>query len=594
MMKTKTTTDIQTRTSSRNLQTGARESKDSTQDTGKPHIALVGFMGAGKSAVGKALGQRLKVPFIDLDEVIVQEAGMSIPDIFKNSGEVAFRAKERRALRNVLQSDTPCILATGGGTFMDDTMRENLNERAQTVYLKTDVATLMGRLSNSGEIESRPLLTGPDPASTVDRLLKKRTPVYEQCEKSVTTTARSVEDVVAEIMRSLQLERAKRTPRAETPHAEQEVAQTSMHKRATQKGEAITIHVSASSGDYEVELRPTAGPWIAEGIAERCKGSKLAVITDTTVARLHADDFVHSLKKLGKDVLLIQVEPGEKSKTLGTASRLYEQLLEHGMTRQDAVVSLGGGVVGDLGGFVASTFLRGVGFFQVPTTTLAAVDSSVGGKTAVNTPRGKNLVGTFYPAKKVFIAASHLATQSPRQNAAGLIEALKMAATLDIELFETIVDNAQALLDFEPQTLLSILGASVAIKARVVSEDEREAGLRAVLNYGHTVGHAIEAGENFQMLHGEAVALGMIAEAQWAEMEGYGNQVSSSLRQAVESLGFIPEWRKKKIDIDALSVDKKRIGSGVKIPIVSQIGSFDFRTVPVSALAEFVKRRSTI
>ena len=222
------------------------------------------------------------------------------------------------------------------------------------------------------------------------------------------------------------------------------------------------------------------------------------------------------------------------------------------------------------------------------------MDSSVGGKTAVNTPRGKNLVGTFYPAKKVFIAASHLATQSPRQNAAGLIEALKMAATLDIELFETIVDNAQALLDFEPQTLLSILGASVAIKARVVSEDEREAGLRAVLNYGHTVGHAIEAGENFQMLHGEAVALGMIAEAQWAEMEGYGNQVSSSLRQAVESLGFIPEWRKKKIDIDALSVDKKRIGSGVKIPIVSQIGSFDFRTVPVSALAEFVKRRSTI
>lgn len=594
MMKTKTTTDVQTRTTSKNLQIGTRENKDSTQEPDKPHIALVGFMGAGKSAVGKALGQRLKIAFIDLDEVIAEEAGMSIPEIFKNSGEVAFRAKERRALRCVLQSDTPCILATGGGTFIDETMRENLNERAQTVYLRTDVATLMGRLSSSGETESRPLLAGPDPASALDRLLKKRTPLYEQCEKSVTTTARSVEDVVAEIMRSLQLERAQRTVRVETPLPEQEPVQNAIHKRTTQKGDAITIDVSASSGDYEVELRPTAGPWIAEGIAERCKGSKLAVITDTTVARLHADDFVHSLKKMGKDIALIQIEPGENSKSLGTASRLYDQLLEHGMTRQDAVVSLGGGVVGDLGGFVASTFLRGVGFFQVPTTTLAAVDSSVGGKTAVNTPRGKNLVGTFYPAKKVFIAASHLATQSPRQNAAGLIEALKMAATLDGELFDTIVDNAQALLDFEPQTLLSILGSSVAIKARVVSEDEREAGLRAVLNYGHTVGHAIEAGENFQMLHGEAVALGMIAEAQWAEMEGYGNQVSLTLRHAVESLGFIPEWRKKKIDIDALSVDKKRIGSGVKIPIVSQIGSFDFRTVPVSALVEFVKRRSTI
>ena len=595
MMKTKITTDVQTRTTSRNLQSGARENKDSTQDPSKPHIALVGFMGAGKSAVGKALGQRLKIVFIDLDAVIEQEAGMTIPEIFKNSGEVAFRAKERRALRTVLQGDTPCILATGGGTFMDETMRENLSERAQTVYLKADVPTLMGRLSNSGEIESRPLLAGPDPASTLDRLLKKRTPIYEQCEKSVTTTARTVDDVVAEIMRSFQLERVQRPVRTESPGVAQPgPSQPSVHKRATQKGEATTIEVSSSSGNYEVELRPTAGPWIAEGIAERCKGSKLAVITDTTVARLHADDFLQSLKKMGKDIALIQIEPGENSKSLGTASRLYDQLLEHGMTRQDAVVSLGGGVVGDLGGFVASTLLRGVGFFQVPTTTLAAVDSSVGGKTAVNTPRGKNLVGTFYPAKKVFIAASHLATQSPRQNAAGLIEALKMAATLDGELFDSIVDNAQALLDFEPQTLLSILGASVAIKARVVSEDEREAGLRAVLNYGHTVGHAIEAGENFQMLHGEAVALGMIAEAQWAEMEGYGNKVSSRLRHAVESLGFIPEWRKKKIDIDALSVDKKRIGSGVKIPIISQIGSFDFRTVPVSALVEFVKRRSTI
>ena len=432
----------------------------------------------------------------------------------------------------------------------------------------------MGRLSNAGEIESRPLLTGPDPASTVDRLLKKRTPIYELCEKSITTTARSVDDVVAEIMRSLQLERAQRTVRAEVPATLQEPSpedtpKTTVSSRPTQKGEAITIHVKAAAGDYEVELRPTTGPWIAEGIAERTKGSKLAVVTDTTVARLHADEFVHSLKKVGKDVILIQVDPGENSKTLGTANRLYDQLLAHGMTRQDALVSLGGGVVGDLGGFVASTFLRGIGFFQVPTTTLAAVDSSVGGKTAVNTPR-QELVGTFYPAKKVFIAApSH--TQSPRQNAAGLVEALKMAATLDADLFDSIVDNAQALLDFEPQALLSALGSSVAIKARVVSEDEREAGLRAVLNYGHTVGHAIEAGENFQMLHGEAVALGMIAEAQWAEMEGYGNQVSLSLRHAVEALGFVPEWRKKKIDVDALSVDKKRIGSGVKIPVVRKL-----------------------
>ena len=556
-------------------------------------------MGAGKSAVGRALASRLKIQFIDLDDVIAKEAGKSIPEIFKDSGEVAFRAKERRALRSVLQSDTACILATGGGTFVDETMREQLQERAHTVYLRTDVATLMSRLSSDEEMAARPLLTGPDPASTVDRLLRQRSPIYEECHKNITTTARNVEDVVAEIIRTLQLERASRPQRAEqrtTPTAQIETPPTStqLQTRATRGGEAITIHVRAEAGDYEVELRHHTGPWIAEGIAERTRGSKLAVLTDTTVARLHADDFLHSLKKIGKDVILIQVDPGEGSKTLGAANRLYDQLLAHGMTRQDAVVSFGGGVIGDLGGFVASTFLRGVGFFQVPTTTLACVDSSVGGKTAVNTPRGKNLVGTFYPAKKVFVAASHLATQNPLQHAAGLVEALKMAATCDADLFDRMVDSAQSLLDFSPETLMKCLGDSVAIKARVVSEDERESGLRAVLNFGHTVGHAIEAGENFQMLHGEAVALGMIAESQWAEMEGSGGRVSLSLRHAVEALGFNTDWRKKRIDVNALSVDKKRVGSGVKIPVVSEIGSFKFQTVPVSALVEFVKRRSTV
>jgi 3-dehydroquinate synthase len=554
----------------------------------RQHLALVGFMGSGKSAVGRALAHRLKLSFVDLDEVIVEQAGMSIPEIFKQSGEVAFRARERQALRSVLQREEPTIIATGGGTFIDDTMRTALGEQAVTLYLETDVATLMARLAVEGEVTARPMLTGPEPAKTVERLLEKRGPVYQGADQRITTTARTIDDVVSEIIRALKLEPAQRGMRSERV----EVTVSSGPKPVRESGGGVTVRVQASRGDYDVMIRGQAGPWIAEGIAERSRGSKLAVITDTTVGRLHAHDLVRDLKAVGKDVQLIQVDPGEGSKSLGTASRLYDHLLTQKLTRSDSVVALGGGVVGDLAGFVASTFLRGVGFFQVPTTTLSCVDSSVGGKTAVNTPRGKNLIGTFYPAEGVFIAVSHIATQSQNEHAAGLVESLKMAATLDADEFERLCAESEALLSFDVAAVTRAIAASVSLKARVVSEDERETGIRAVLNYGHTVGHAIEAGENFQMLHGEAVALGMVAESQWAEMEGQSAQVSAKIRAGIEALGLRTDWRRKKIDVEALGVDKKRVGSGVRLPIVTALGAYDLRTVPVSALVEFVKRRS--
>ncbi|MEC9466684.1 MAG: 3-dehydroquinate synthase, partial [Myxococcota bacterium] len=515
-------------------------------------------------------------------------AGMSIPDIFKQSGEVAFRARERQALRSVLQREEPTIIATGGGTFIDDTMRTTLAEHAVTLYLETDVATLMSRLSTEGEVAARPMLKGPEPAKTVERLLEKRGPIYQRADQRVTTTARGVDDVVNEIIRSLKLEPPQRGSRSERVSVP--AASSSSPVREVSGG--VTVKVEASRGDYDVMIRGQAGPWIAEGIAERARGSKVAVITDTTVARLHAHDLVRELKAVGKDVQLIQVDPGEGSKSLGTASRLYDHLLTQKLTRSDSVVALGGGVVGDLAGFVASTFLRGVGFFQVPTTTLSCVDSSVGGKTAVNTPRGKNLIGTFYPAEGVFIAVSHIATQSRHEHAAGLVESLKMAAALDAAEFEMIVAEAESLLSFDVPAVTRAIAASVSLKAKVVSEDERESGIRAVLNYGHTVGHAIEAGENFQMLHGEAVGLGMVAESQWAEMEGQSSHVSAKIRSGIEALGLRTDWRRKKIDIEALGVDKKRVGSGVRLPIVTTLGTYDLRTVPVSALVEFVKRRS--
>jgi len=562
------------------------------------HVALVGFMGSGKSSVGKLLASRLRRPFIDLDEVIEAEAGQPVSEIFRLQGEVAFRAKERAALRRVLASDEAIVLAVGGGTFSDGSNRETLRS-AITVYLETSVEEIIARIGQGEEKKKRPLLRGPSVEDTVSRLLSRREMDYRRASASVVTDGQSIEAVTEEIVRALGLERrALRNEEfgpgehVDEPSIENETPVTTPRPVIAHSGESVSVRVETSSHDYSVFIRPNAGAWIANGIAELCKGNRIVVLTDTTVGKLHSADLIFHLKATGKEVSILRLEPGEGSKTLGTASRVYDFLLDQGLTRSDMLVALGGGVIGDLTGFVASTFLRGCQFVQVPTTTLAVMDSSVGGKTAVNTPRGKNLVGTFYQPQGVFVALSHLATQSSVEHAAGLVEGVKMALTLDADVYQFMTKSSRALVDFSEDELTKAIAEAVRLKAKIVKADEFESGVRAVLNYGHTVGHAIEAGESFKMLHGQAVALGMIAEAQWAEMEGYSRDISSSLRDVVEDLGLRSDWRRSKISTDAITLDKKRKGGGIQLPIVSSIGSFDLRTITVSALVEFVKRRS--
>ena len=325
---------------------------------------------------------------------------------------------------------------------------------------------------------------------------------------------------------------------------------------------------------------------------EQSPARRLALISDQQVWPLHGPTLEEHLQDAGFVLSVHRVEAGEHSKSLEVAGRLYEELLDARLDRSSAIVALGGGVVGDLSGFVASTLLRGIHYFQIPTSTLAAVDSSVGGKTAVNTPQGKNLIGTFHPPRGVFVCASHLATQSRRQHAAGLAEAVKMAATLDKTLFEDLKTHADRLLVFDPKLLLPILDRAVALKAQVVSRDEQEKGERAVLNYGHSIGHAIEVGENFALLHGEAVALGMVAEGVLAEQRGVGQGVAVEIRECLQSLGLPVDWRRAKIDTEALIHDKKRVGEAMRLPVISRLGSYEFQTLPVSALTEFIKRRS--
>ena len=352
------------------------------------------------------------------------------------------------------------------------------------------------------------------------------------------------------------------------------------------------LRVQSASGAYPVELHRDAGAWLADAICTVLSGKALAIVTDSKVERLHAAALRDALRNRGREVTVHAFPEGEQHKTLDTAAQLYDSLLAAGLDRKDGIVALGGGVVGDVAGFVASTFLRGLAHVQVPTTTLAAVDASVGGKTAVNTPRGKNLVGTFYPPKAVLVAAAHLATQDKRAHLAGLAEAVKMAATLDDDLFAEMMANARPLAAGEPRVLLHTLAQAIALKARIVGRDEHEQGERAVLNFGHTVGHAIETGEQYEILHGEAVALGMLAETQWAEAAGLAAGVVAPLTGLLLALGLPTAWHDVHVDGAALALDKKRVEGQLVIPVVPRLGTFELRNVTISELVELFANRS--
>lgn len=262
--------------------------------------------------------------------------------------------------------------------------------------------------------------------------------------------------------------------------------------------------------------------WIGQGLLERlgaeCRalglGPRCAVVTDTNVGRLYARQACESLRGAGFDPVVVTIRAGEPSKSLRTAARCYSKLVRHRLDRQAFVVALGGGVVGDLAGFVAATFLRGIAYVQVPTSLLAQVDSSVGGKVAVNLKEGKNLVGAFYQPRLVLCDVGTLATLPEREYRSGLAEVAKYGVIADARLFEQLEANAAAVLARHFGLLEEFVARCCQIKADVVAKDETESGLRQILNFGHTIGHALEAVAGYgRLLHGEAVALGMAAAA---------------------------------------------------------------------------------
>ncbi len=338
------------------------------------------------------------------------------------------------------------------------------------------------------------------------------------------------------------------------------------------------IRVELAERSYDIAI----GSNILEGIGDNLKSfglsPKIVIVSNPIVFQLYGEHVSNSVKKAGFDLLIVTIPDGEGYKDLLWVQHIYDELLRHRLDRLSALIALGGGVTGDITGFAASTYMRGISYIQIPTTLLAQVDSSVGGKTGVNHKRGKNMIGTFWQPRLVWIDVETLKTLPERELLAGIAEVIKYGVIQDKELFDFLEVNRDKILNLDKDALTHIIKRSCEIKAEVVSKDEREAGLRAILNYGHTIGHAIETATEYRKyLHGEAVAIGMCAEARLSQMLNFidRDQVLR-IKDLVDSYG-LPAEVPADIDLNSIfssmQLDKKAVAGELKFILPEKIGS---------------------
>lgn len=338
-----------------------------------------------------------------------------------------------------------------------------------------------------------------------------------------------------------------------------------------------TVPVELGDRSYSVEMGSDWLTTIGRRVADRLDSERIALVTVPTVARRYGPLLTRGLEARGVKVRRIVVPDGDSTKNLVQLGELYDQFLGHGLDRNSGVVTLGGGVAGDLGGFAAATFLRGIPFAQVPTTVLAMIDASIGGKTGINLSQGKNLAGAFHQPKGVYIDIATLRSLPRRERAAGLAELIKAAFIWDAEFFDWLEPRIEDFLELDSKVVLPAIERACAIKAEVVSRDEREGGLRRLLNFGHTLAHAIEKHAGYRgILHGEAVAIGMVFAADRSEALGFapagtGHRLTSLLERA--GLPTRTPDRPRSAYLSAIAVDKKKQGGKIHFVVSSGIGS---------------------
>lgn len=469
------------------------------------NLILFGSMGAGKSAVGRRLAERLGMAFVDTDALVERETRLSVGEIFHRYGEPRFRALERRVIGRAASGRCQ-VIATGGGAVVDPRNRARLRRAGLTVWLKTDPEVAAARV---GGANNRPLLASGQRADILAHLLAEREPYYREALIHVDTSGHSVEEVASTIVARLQ------------------------------PGSSV-VSVNAVASQYDVHVGWGTLDRFGERLAAYTRACTAAVITNPRVGKVYARRVAASLRRSGFRPVVVTIPDGERYKTLRTASRVYDELVQRRFERGDILVALGGGVIGDLTGFVAATYLRGVRYVQVPTTVVAQVDSSIGGKTGVDHPKGKNLIGSFHHPVMVYADVATLQTLPRRELVAGLAEVVKYGVIADASFFSYLEEQAESVLGGVPDVLVEVVRRSAAVKADVVRQDERETGLRRILNYGHTAGHVVETLTGYSAIrHGEAVSIGMDFAARLAaQLNLCGESLVRRQRTLLERLGL--------------------------------------------------------
>lgn len=523
------------------------------------HLYLVGNMGSGKTTVGRLIAERLGLPFYDLDAEIERFARRKIADIFAEGGEQGFRKVESQMLTSISERRPPAVIATGGGTVLREANRECMRFSGWVVYLFASLETLWQRVQHSTD---RPLLQTGKPREQLQALMQEREPLYQEADWVVETDDRTPEEVAEAVVRLYQ----------PTPAA------------------PITIPVlPAEPNGYEVLIAPGLLARAAEAILERIRPTQIVILTHERL-RLYADPLRDTLKQHGVATQGLTLPMGEKIKSLRWVERVSGQLVAAGCDRDSLLVVVGGGVLGDLGGFVAATYMRGIPYVQIPTTLLAQVDSSVGGKVAVDLPQGKNLVGAFHQPLITLIDPALLRSLPSRHWRNGFAEMLKYGATLHAGLWKQLetMRKEEIITPLKlrkmPDEWTLPIAQCVALKARIVSEDEYDrTGRRALLNFGHTVGHAIEAAMGYRgWLHGEAIAAGMLVEAEIGRTLGITPiEVVHRVNDAIESANlptYLPQDISSDKILEHMQHDKKRTGDSLHMVLLEAIGSA--RVVP--------------
>lgn len=515
-------------------------------------VVLSGFMATGKTTVGELVAKELGLPFVDTDALLAKTAGKSVGEIFASEGEARFRDREVSVILPLLEDGVPRALSFGGGAVTVPRIRYAALEAATLVTLTASPELIAERVARHGI--ARPALGARSPLDRITDMLALRHHAYGECHGAVATDDKTPEEIARAVI-------------------------------AIATKDAIAVPLGDRS--YAVELGNGAPLMLTSALAA-LDPSSVVVVTDENVIAARGGWLDTALQGVAHTRVVLV--PGEENKNLEAVSKIWDASLAAGVDRKAVMLAFGGGVVGDLAGFAASTLLRGVRCVQIATSLLAMVDSSVGGKTGFDHAAGKNLLGSFCQPARVLLDLEHLTTLPDRHRAAGLAEVVKIALVRDPALLELLESKGALIALGDSTALRDVVRAAVTAKMRVVREDEHESGVRALLNLGHTVGHALEThGHYKRWIHGEAIAIGTVLELAATERLGKTPPGTSERAAALLTRFGLPTTATMS-DLAAawpyVMTDKKRAKSAVRLPIVTGWGEAHVEPVELDVLKD--------